>query len=472
MLFANNCNTTLNGGITAVATSMVVTSATGFPAPTGSQYFYCTLADAATQTTIEIVKVTSVSGTTFTIVRGQDGTTGTIFASGAVVSLRLVRANLNDFPKLDEDNTFTFAPTFNTALAVGSGGTGLTTLTAGYIPYGNGTSAFASSANLYFNGTKLGIGTSSPSYDFTVSSTAQVAGGFTGSNVNGMVVRFASTSTNGHDYGIGSNFVTATGELAIYDYTAGATRVYIGGTGGVSIGNTTDPGAGNLSVTGYTSSASFRPTSSTVPTNGLYLPAANNLGFAINSAEAMRLNNFNQLLLGTTLSTDVSTGLQNIHWNGTNFDGLNLHNVNTSGNAQYSIVFNRNGNTVGSVQTFAAATAYVTTSDYRLKENIAPMIGALAKVAQLKPVTYSWKLDGSNAEGFIAHELAQVCPQAVTGTKDETKIVEVKDDAGKVIETKEVPVYQGIDTSFLVATLTAAIQELNDKFDAYVASHP
>ena len=107
MLFANNCNTTLNGGITAIATSMVVTSSTGFPSPTGSQYFYCTLADAATQTTIEIVKVTAVAGTTFTIVRGQDGTTGTIFASGAVVSLRLVAASLNDFPKLDEVNTFT-----------------------------------------------------------------------------------------------------------------------------------------------------------------------------------------------------------------------------------------------------------------------------------------------------------------------------------------------------------------------------
>jgi hypothetical protein len=129
MLFANNANTTLNGGITAVATSMVVTSATGFPAPTGSQYFYCTLADAATQTTIEIVKVTAVSGTTFTIVRGQDGTTGTAFAAGDVVSLRLVRASLNDFPKLDENNTFSYAPTFNTALAVGSGGTGVTSAT-------------------------------------------------------------------------------------------------------------------------------------------------------------------------------------------------------------------------------------------------------------------------------------------------------------------------------------------------------
>jgi len=164
MLFANNANTTLNGGITAVATSMVVTSATDFPVPTGSQYFYCTLADAATQTTIEIVKVTAVSGTTFTIVRGQDGTTGTIFASGAVVSLRLVRASLNDFPKLDEANTFsgpssTFnnAPSFGTALGTGSGGTGLTTLTSGRIPYGNGTSAFGSNSALTFDGTNLVI---------------------------------------------------------------------------------------------------------------------------------------------------------------------------------------------------------------------------------------------------------------------------------------------------------------------------
>ena len=132
MLFANNCNTTLNGSITAIATSMVVTSATGFPSPTGSQYFYCTLADAATQTTIEIVKVTAISGTTFTIVRGQDGTSGTAFASGAVVSLRLVRASLNDFPKLDEVNTFTQTQTFSVAP--------ITSTLTGFV-YANGASA-------------------------------------------------------------------------------------------------------------------------------------------------------------------------------------------------------------------------------------------------------------------------------------------------------------------------------------------
>jgi hypothetical protein len=103
-------------------------------------------------------------------------------------------------------------------------------------------------------------------------------------------------------------------------------------------------------------------------------------------------------------------------------------------------------------------TSYVTTSDYRLKENVTPMTGALAKVAQLKPVTYDWKSGGSS-QGFIAHELQAVVPDAVVGEKD-------------ALDKDGNPDYQGIDTSFLVATLTAALQELNAKFDAYVASHP
>jgi len=74
------------------------------------------------------------------------------------------------------------------------------------------------------------------------------------------------------------------------------------------------------------------------------------------------------------------------------------------------------------------------------------MTGALAKVQALKPVTYKWKSNDSDAEGFIAHELAEVCPSAVVGTKD-------------AVNENGDPNYQGIDTSFLVATLTAAIQE-------------
>jgi hypothetical protein len=84
------------------------------------------------------------------------------------------------------------------------------------------------------------------------------------------------------------------------------------------------------------------------------------------------------------------------------------------------------------------------------------MVGALDKVAQLKPCTYKWKSDGSNGQGFIAHELAEVVPDCVTGEKDA-----VNED-GSIKP-------QGIDTSFLVATLTAALQELKAELDALKA---
>jgi len=117
------------------------------------------------------------------------------------------------------------------------------------------------------------------------------------------------------------------------------------------------------------------------------------------------------------------------------------------------------GSVVGTISCTTGATAYNTSSDYRLKNTISPMTGALDKVTRLKPVTYKWNLDNSSSEGFIAHELAEVCPDAVTGEKD-------------AVDANGKPVYQGIDTSFLVATLTAAIQELKAEFDAYKATHP
>ena len=110
-------------------------------------------------------------------------------------------------------------------------------------------------------------------------------------------------------------------------------------------------------------------------------------------------------------------------------------------------IFRDGGNTVGSITYTNTATAYNTSSDYRLKENVAPMQNALDKIAQLNPVTYTWKADGSAGQGFIAHELQAVVPDCVTGEKD-------------AVDADGTPLYQGVDTSFLVATLVKAIQEL------------
>ena len=112
------------------------------------------------------------------------------------------------------------------------------------------------------------------------------------------------------------------------------------------------------------------------------------------------------------------------------------------------ITFHTNGNTqVGSISFASSSVAYNTSSDYRLKESVKPISGGLARVNALKPSAYKWKVDGSNGEGFIAHELAETVPFAVTGDKD-------------AVDANGKPTYQGVDLSKLVPILVAAIQEL------------
>jgi hypothetical protein len=169
------------------------------------------------------------------------------------------------------------------------------------------------------------------------------------------------------------------------------------------------------------------------------------LSFGIGSSgtERARIDTSGNLLVGTT------SGIAKLHVlaDAAAIDPVTISNSDSGTGSQYAIVFRRNTSTiVGSIQTTNTLTSYNTSSDYRLKNTIAPMTGALAKVALLKPVTYKWNADGSDGEGFIAHELAEVVPHAVTGDKD-------------ALDKDGNPKYQGIDVSFLVATLTAAIQE-------------
>jgi hypothetical protein len=152
------------------------------------------------------------------------------------------------------------------------------------------------------------------------------------------------------------------------------------------------------------------------------------------------------LLVGTTSAT--GSGKTVINASSTN-PAMSLRTPQSSGTVAVQIFFDGDDTDCGSidVNTTANTTAYTTSSDYRLKQDVAPMTGALAKVAALNPVTWNWKHAPEIAgQGFIAHELQSVVPDAVTGEKD-------------AVDAEGKPQYQGIDTSFLVATLTAAIQE-------------
>jgi hypothetical protein len=191
--------------------------------------------------------------------------------------------------------------------------------------------------------------------------------------------------------------------------------------------------------------------------------------FLTEAVERARIRSDGNLLVGTAgqfWATDIRmhcTGDKGAAFRSTGgaaSEVLGVWNEATSGTRiQIYFADGSSGVIRGSITTNGSATAYNTSSDYRLKDSIAPMTGALDVVQQLKPVTYRWKESGESSQGFIAHELQQVVPECVTGEKDAV------DADGK-------PVYQGIDTSFLVATLVAAIQELKSEFDAYKATHP
>ena len=119
--------------------------------------------------------------------------------------------------------------------------------------------------------------------------------------------------------------------------------------------------------------------------------------------------------------------------------------------------FGRGGTNVGTISVSAGATAYNTSSDYRLKENITLLDGAIARLNQLPVHRFNFIADPDTVvDGFIAHEAAAVVPECVTGEKDEV------DEDGE-------PVYQGIDQSKIVPLLTAALQEAIAKIDALEA---
>ena len=164
-------------------------------------------------------------------------------------------------------------------------------------------------------------------------------------------------------------------------------------------------------------------------------------------AEAMRIDSSGNLLVNTT-SNPITARLHVTASGGNHVMG---GQVGVNGNYVLGAI-NASGSVVGGVVANASSTSFPTSSDYRLKENIQPMQGALDTVAQLNPVTYTWKADGSDGQGFIAHELQAVVPDCVTGEKD-------------AVDAEGKPVYQGIDTSFLVATLTKAIQEQQEQIN-------
>jgi hypothetical protein len=213
---------------------------------------------------------------------------------------------------------------------------------------------------------------------------------------------------------------------------------------------------------GYDSSSSVRHFAeikgvSVSSDNGALTFATRNAG---TTAEAMRIDSSGNVLVGTT-STTV--------YNNTSGGGVVLGGAvemtrqeapvlligrNTStGNA---VQFYYGSAEVGSISVTGSATAYNTSSDYRLKELDVPMTGATERVKALRPINFAWKADGSRVDGFFAHELAEVVPEAATGTKDAMmdEEYEVSAATGDVFTAG----VEGVDAVYETVTVSAAIE--------------
>ena len=255
---------------------------------------------------------------------------------------------------------------------------------------------------------RVGIGTSTPSYRFHLvqpsSDNALVIdnGGGAGDNTNPYLA-FSGTST-------GSNYIRGRIRGTLPNSTDGGLAFDTGSSGSMSERARIDS-SGNLLV-GTTSN------SGAISNPGVYLRP-------------------------TSDSTFTSAGTP-----------MQVARTTSNGRA---IGFFRNSTVVGEITVTTSSTSYVTSSDYRLKENVVGVTGASARVQQLNPVRFNFIADpDTTVDGFLAHEVQDVVPEAITGTRDE-------------VDAEGNPVYQGIDQSKLVPLLTAALQEALGKIETLEA---
>ncbi len=165
----------------------------------------------------------------------------------------------------------------------------------------------------------------------------------------------------------------------------------------------------------------------------------NYVRFLVNNSEGLRLDSAGRLLQGVTSAAGISTPVDS---NSTEY-GRGYINLNRDDTASIDqILFGKDGVTRGRVVT-TTATSYVTSSDYRMKENIDYTWDATTRLKQLKPARYNWIDDETNTleDGFLAHEVSSIVPHAVHGEKDGDAM-------------------QGMDYGKLTPLLTKALQEL------------
>ena len=353
------------------------------------------------------------------------------------------------------------------------------------------------SGTAYIN-TAVGIGTTSPSEKLEVSNTS-----------GGASILIKTSTTDGGNLLFGDTDSNGVGRVR-YDHSANAMQFYanaaermrIDSSGNVGIGTTSPSDSYNygktLDIHGSAGAVTYLRDSDATSNFGFvaYDGGTTNrcviggggtayLRFISSGAECGRFDTSGRLLVGLTGAsgfgtlettsfasdgscylarasgnvlvgtTSVPTGGASTGFSISDNGGKQMvtHGVSGTGNTYVNIYKNANG-TVGGIRVSGSSTAYDTSSDYRLKENVVEMTSALDRVNQLQPKRFNFIADAdTTVDGFLAHEVQDIVPEAISGEKDAV------DDEGN-------PEYQGIDQSKLVPLLTKAIQEQQAQIEA------
>jgi hypothetical protein len=255
-----------------------------------------------------------------------------------------------------------------------------------------------------------------------------------------------------------ANTFTANQIISVTDNTNAALRVTQLGTGNaLVVEDSTNPdstpfvvdASGNVGI-GLSGPGVELEVAGDIRANGIYgqadtntsiqFPGSDVITFNEGGSEVMRIDSSGNLLVGVT-STDGSQ----LYVKQTTEDWV--LGIDATSGTQYFQAFRYNGVAIGSITGNTTSTSYLTASDYRLKDNITEITDGITRVKQLNPSRFNFIADPENTvDGFIAHEVQDIVPEAVTGEKDA-----VNED-GSIRP-------QGIDQSKLVPLLTAALQE-------------
>jgi hypothetical protein len=309
--------------------------------------------------------------------------------------------------------------------------------------------------------------------DGVVSFLATAAASFTCANLRHFVATQAtlgagSSVTNQYGYVVESTLTGATNNYGFYSNIgsgAGRYNFYAAGTAENYFAGVVTLGGGSASAPILTSTVGTSDT-------GLWFPAADQVAIACAGATALLVNASGEILIGGVsdqgnfklqasgntylenlyLSTTTNWGRLAINHAGATTFAAGWNNTDTTSTGQTTLNILRNGTSVGTISTTNAATSYNTTSDYRLKRNPRRLENATERLARIKPSQWDWHV-GGGGEGFMAHELRDAVPLAVTGEKDAV------DENGR-------PVWQTVDMSKVVPLLVAALQESNARIVA------